>query len=159
VRLDADDARARLLAQTLNRTRGKDDPKAYAQLLDQVLRELEVVEVTSLLPETEATLDQVLRELDGEPLPEPVWALPAQPRPQLGAVYRLGPHRLFCGDATNPEHVASLLNGLDVELTATDPPYGVRLNQNERGPVRARQAPLLNDDRAEWAEALLLARA
>src|SRR5436190_23850999 len=34
-----DDAQARLLAQTLNRTRGRDDPQAYAQLLEQILTE------------------------------------------------------------------------------------------------------------------------
>jgi ParB-like chromosome segregation protein Spo0J len=31
------DAEARLLAQTLNRTRGSDDPRAYALLLEEVL--------------------------------------------------------------------------------------------------------------------------
>jgi ParB family transcriptional regulator, chromosome partitioning protein len=42
--VELDDARARLLAQTLNRTRGADDPEAYARLLEQVLAELEVGE-------------------------------------------------------------------------------------------------------------------
>src|SRR4051812_9987284 len=32
-----DDAHARILAQTLNRTRGKDDPLAYRQLLEELL--------------------------------------------------------------------------------------------------------------------------
>jgi ParB family transcriptional regulator, chromosome partitioning protein len=36
--VDLDDARARLLAQTLNRTRGTDDPRAYAELLERVWR-------------------------------------------------------------------------------------------------------------------------
>jgi ParB-like chromosome segregation protein Spo0J len=35
--VELDDARARLLAQTLNRTRGVDDPKKYAQLLEKLL--------------------------------------------------------------------------------------------------------------------------
>jgi ParB-like chromosome segregation protein Spo0J len=61
--VELDDARARLLAQTLNRTRGTDDPAAYALLLEQVLAELDISEVTDLLPETEATIYGVLREL------------------------------------------------------------------------------------------------
>src|SRR2546428_6007021 len=36
VLVELDDARARLLAQTLNRTRGKDDPQAYARLLERI---------------------------------------------------------------------------------------------------------------------------
>src|SRR5438128_11041371 len=60
--VELDDARARLLAQTLNRTRGSDDPQAYARLLEEILAELDVGLVTGLLPETEATIDAVLRE-------------------------------------------------------------------------------------------------
>src|SRR5882672_5468693 len=57
--VELDDARARLLAQTLNRTRGSDDPQAYALLLERVLADLDVAEVTGLLPESEATVAQV----------------------------------------------------------------------------------------------------
>src|SRR3954471_24927824 len=60
--VELDDARARLLAQTLNRTRGSDEPQAYAQLLERVLADLEIGEVTALLPESEATIELVLRE-------------------------------------------------------------------------------------------------
>src|SRR5207302_3560770 len=63
--LELDDARARLLAQTLNRTRGSDDPAAYAQLLERVLQQFTPTEVTALLPETEATLERLLREYGG----------------------------------------------------------------------------------------------
>src|SRR5438128_4309499 len=76
--VELDDARARLLAQTLNRTRGSDDPHAYARVLEQILAELEVLEVTALLPETEATIDQVLREFGSANLSEPE-VLPSQP--------------------------------------------------------------------------------
>src|SRR5437868_3887475 len=64
--VELDDAQARLLAQTLNRTRGVDDPQAYARLLDEVLQEFSAAEVSEFLPESEATIEQVLRELAGE---------------------------------------------------------------------------------------------
>src|SRR5205085_10498234 len=60
--VELDDARARLLAQTLNRTRGSDDPKAYAALLEQVLQEFTLATVSEFLPGTEATLDRTVRE-------------------------------------------------------------------------------------------------
>ncbi len=54
--VELDDARARLLAQTLNRTRGTDDPGAKALLLRDVLAELPDEEVLSFLPGTAASL-------------------------------------------------------------------------------------------------------
>src|SRR5437763_16909590 len=50
--VELDDAEARLLAQTLNRTRGTDDPQAYARLLDEVLAEFGAREVAGFLPES-----------------------------------------------------------------------------------------------------------
>jgi DNA modification methylase len=161
--VELDDPQARLLAQTLNRTRGTDDPEAYARLLEQVLTEFSAAEVAGFLPETEATIAQVLRELAGEPLEQPLQP-PAEPRSKPGELYELGPHRLFCGDATNPEQVAYLMGGEQAVLMPTDPPYGVGLDHGWRDGLRqargsARAGQLANDDRADWSEALLLTKA
>ena len=61
---------------------------------------------------------------DGDPddAPEP----PAEPVTRPGDLYRLGPHRLLCGDATNPDDLKRVTDGLDgVGIVYTDPPYGV----------------------------------
>ena len=42
-----------------------------------------------------------------------------------GDVWTVGRHRLVCGDATNPDDVALLMNGEKANLILTDPPYGV----------------------------------
>ena len=159
------DAQARLLAQTLNRTRGSDDPKAYAAVLEQMLQEFTPAVVSEYLPESEATIERHLREYgqdaeEEDPLLEP----PAEPRSQPGELYELGPHRLLCGDATDPDQVARLLGDDEVVLLATDPPYGVGVDHSWRDGVRqpagsARTATLLNDDRADWREAYRLSRA
>src|SRR5439155_5768869 len=158
--VELDDAQARLLAQTLNRTRGSDDPQAYAQLLERILAEFTPVEVSEFLPETEATIEQVLREYAGEPV-EHVFAPSAEVRSKPGELYELGPHRLLCGDATDPEQVARLLAGERAALMATDPPYGVGLDHGWRDGVRqprgsSRAGKLANDDRADWHAAYLL---
>ena len=49
--------------------------------------------------------------------------------------HRLGDHRLLCGDATDADGVGRLLDGAAPTLLATDPPYGVQLDQTWRDGV------------------------
>ena len=44
---------------------------------------------------------------------------------EKGDVWVVGKHRLYCGDATNPDDVARLMDGHRANLIVTDPPYGV----------------------------------
>lgn len=55
------------------------------------------------------------------------WELEPAPDPQskLGQVYQLGKHRLMCGDSTNLKDVQKLVDGQQVDLLLTDPPYNV----------------------------------
>ncbi len=44
---------------------------------------------------------------------------------ERGDVWTVGRHRLVCGDATDEDDVALLMNGKRANLLLTDPPYGV----------------------------------
>ena len=44
---------------------------------------------------------------------------------KAGDLWQLGEHRLVCGDSTNPETYALLMNGKVANLVVTDPPYNV----------------------------------
>jgi DNA modification methylase len=46
-------------------------------------------------------------------------------RTALGDVWKLGDHRLMCGDSVDDAAVDKLLDGNTVDLVFTDPPYGV----------------------------------
>ena len=47
------------------------------------------------------------------------------PLSKLGDVYKLGTHRLMCGDSTNVEHVLKLMGEERADMLLTDPPYNV----------------------------------
>ncbi len=51
--------------------------------------------------------------------------IPEVPFSQLGDIYELGSHRLMCGDSTDSKQVATLLDGHEVDMIFTDPPYSV----------------------------------
>lgn len=42
-----------------------------------------------------------------------------------GDIYRLGEHRLICGDSTKDMYIEALMDGEQADLLVTDPPYNV----------------------------------
>jgi DNA modification methylase len=81
-----------------------------------------------------------------------------------GRVWRLGRHRLVCGDSTDAAIVARALDGVAPRLMVTDPPYGVNYDPAWRGDPKVKPAgggrlavgKVWNDDRADWADAWVL---
>lgn len=88
--------------------------------------------------------------------------VPDDPVTSLGELWLLGDHRVYCGDATDKEHVGKLLAGLapgKPHLMVTDPPYGVSYDATWRGKAghatkgANRQGKVAQDDKADWREA------
>jgi DNA modification methylase len=65
--------------------------------------------------ETEEVLEAQEDDFDATPPEEPITV--------LGDLYEIGEHRLLCGDSTDSDQVAKLMNGQKSELLFTSPPY------------------------------------
>lgn len=50
---------------------------------------------------------------------------------ETGQMWKLGNHRLICGDCGNPEVVQKLMDGEQADMMMTDPPYNVSYQDNE----------------------------
>ena len=59
--------------------------------------------------------------------------VPEEPKAKRGEIYRLGEHRLMCGDSASPEDVQKLTDGTKAALLLTDPPYGIKADKGFSG--------------------------
>jgi len=111
----------------------------FTDALDDLLREIQELE-----PELygDLLLDQLLAEAafpgtggqtDEDQVPEP----PDAAVSERGKLYQLGRHRLLCGDSAAPDDVDRLLDGAEIHLVNTDPPYNVKVEPRSNNAIAA----------------------
>jgi len=85
-------------------------------------------------------------QIDGRTEDDAAPDVPEEPVSRPGDVWRLGPHRLVCGDATTAEAYARLfLDGEQADMVFTDPPYNVNYANSAKDKLRGKHRPILND--------------
>src|SRR5665811_1219360 len=140
--LDVTVEQARLLGLALNKISGSWDEQLLARLLSD-LQAVPDVDL-SLSGFGEDEIGDLLRKLEVREKREHVESFDLDealeearraPRTKPGDLWQLGDHRLLCGDATNTDDVARLLDGAEPKLLTTDPPYGVSLDGSWRDGV------------------------
>jgi site-specific DNA-methyltransferase (adenine-specific) len=89
------------------------------QVLASQLLELQEAEFDIELLGFELPVDE-LQDVVEDELPEQV-----EPKSKLGDVWKLGRHKLLCGDATSVDALNALLSGNEIDMVWTDPPYGI----------------------------------
>ncbi len=85
-------------------------------------------------------------EHEGQTADDAVPEMPEESVSKPGDVWRLGPHRLVCGDATTAEAYARLFpDGERADMVFTDPPYNVNYANSAKDKLRGKHRPILND--------------
>jgi len=115
--------------------------------LDKELKSLEFVFDMSDFGFEPSTFAEV-KEDDYEITP------PKTPKSKPGDIYLLGNHRLMCGDSTDPNDVAKLMEGKQAHLIVTDPPYGM----DYKGAGRSKRDGILNDNLSDFEFLMFLKR-
>jgi DNA modification methylase len=77
--------------------------------------------------------------------PDDVPDPPGEPVTQPGDVWRLGRHRLICGDSTDAGVIRRLMGNATARMMFTDPPWNVAIGQDANPRHRQREG-LANDD-------------
>lgn len=101
--------------------------------------------------------EQIEGLTDEDSVPE----LPEEPKTKLGDIYKLGNHRLMCGDSTSFDAVDKLMEGKKANMIFTDPPYGVSYTgglQNSKDGLQGNAREMIkNDDIDLYEEAVTIA--
>jgi len=134
--IDIDEQKEKALNIALNKITGEWDDEKLAALLDELASDADEM-LLSLSGFTESDMDELFSfeeidfdDLSGEDddfnLDTALTEVEGAPVARTGDIYVLGgKHRLMCGDACNPDDVASLMDGKVAKLIITDPPYNV----------------------------------
>ncbi|WP_010500100.1 DNA modification methylase [Paenibacillus elgii] len=77
-------------------------------------------------------------------------ALPDEPITRIGDVWILGKHRLICGDSTNEQDMATLMDGKKARLIVTDPPYNVDYTGKTKDALKIENDKMDNDQFYEF---------
>jgi len=96
------------------------------QVLASQLLELQEAEFDVELLGFELPVDE-LQELVEDELPEQV-----EPKSKLGDVWKLGRHKLMCGDSSDEASLQRLLNNQRIDSIVTDPPYGIGIDGQKK---------------------------
>ena len=83
--------------------------------------------------------------------------LPEAPKAKLGDIYLLGRHRLMCGDSTDMESVARLMDGQKADLYLTDPPYNVDYEGKTKAKLKIQNDDMQDEDFKEFLKKAFLA--
>ncbi len=128
--LDMPLAEARAFGIALNRNIGSDDGQKLSNVLHFIFQNKKLDLLAKLTPtmpmdflklQIDKFHNTALSTVQEETMPE----VPKSTKTKAGDIYKLGRHRIMCGDSRKKEDVDKLFDGKVANCINTDPPYGV----------------------------------
>tara|TARA_R100001443_G_scaffold93834_4_gene100415 strand:- start:1232 stop:2404 length:1173 start_codon:yes stop_codon:yes gene_type:complete len=100
-----------------------------------------------LFDQEETTADGLI---DDDEIPEA-----KESKVKRGDIWKLGEHRIMCGDSTSSDDVAKLMNGEKADMVFTDPPYNALKSWNKKetkSETRLNPNEWFANDNMSWEE-------
>lgn len=113
------------------------------------------------IAEVDNLIDGVVIEEPGDPADDQLPDTNTTQRCQSGDLWKLGQHRLICGNSLDPQTVELLMNGNKATMVFTDPPYNVPIDGHvgNSGKVKHREFAMASGEMTEqefWKRHLLI---
>ncbi|MCV9949270.1 DNA modification methylase [Paenibacillus polymyxa] len=155
--VESSEEESKLLTVSLSNLRGRTNEELLASLIGELSQHFSIADIALQTGFAVEELDDLLAGLPTDTdMDEPVTddgfdvqrALDEikEPETRRGDVWQLGRHRLVCGDATNPDDVALLMDGAKAALVVTDPPYNVAVESVSERLAADGRSSIMNDN-------------
>ena len=128
--VDVDKAREKALNVALNKITGAWDE----QMLAELLKDIEASGLDAMVtgfepPEMEQLFNKITTKEVAEDDFDVETELKKPTFSKVGDIWHLGRHIVVCGDSTQAETYAALMDGVKANLVLTDPPYNVNVEE------------------------------
>lgn len=137
--VEVDKTKEKALNIALNKITGEWDTDSLAALLKDLDTESYNIELTGFDWDEAEKLMKTLEKEDNSKDDEYEIEVPEEPISKPGDVWKLGRHRLMCGDSTLKKDIDILTEGKTVEMIFTDPPWNVNYGATEHPSWKSRQ--------------------
>lgn len=137
--VEVDKTKEKALNIALNKITGEWDTESLAALLKDLDTESYNIELTGFDWDEAEKLMKTLEKEDNSKDDEYEIEVPEEPISKPGDVWKLGRHRLMCGDSTLKKDIDILTEGKTVEMIFTDPPWNVNYGATEHPSWKSRQ--------------------
>lgn len=87
-----------------------------------------------------------IKETEGLTDEDEVPEVPEEPKTKPGDIYKLGRHRLMCGDSTSIDAVEKLMDGQKADVVFTSPPYNANTKAGDGDIFTSKKSKKLYDE-------------
>lgn len=144
--VDLSKSKEKALNLALNKIQGDwDYPKLKDLLLEIDTGEFDI----GITGFDEKEIEDLMNQLfipDENEKDDDVPEVPEEPTTKKGDLYKLGEHRLLCGDATLIDDVERLMDGQKADMVFTDPPYSVNYEKKNTEVLKSKSYSKITND-------------